>query len=294
MPRSIALGFFDGLHIAHMEVLRAAAAYKAQGLRPAVLLFSEHPQVVLGGTAPPMLLTDEARDTMLAGLGYEILRLPFRDVMSLPPERFFHEVLLGHFGAKALSCGFHYHFGKGAAGSPALLQPLCAQNQIALTVVPKVVYQNAPISSTRIRAALACGNIAVANAMLGRPFGYDFAVVVGDQLGRTLGAPTLNQLFPEGFAVPRFGVYSSETFVEGQWRASITNIGRRPTVQGAQLRSETHILAFSGNLYAQRVPVRLLCFLREERRFISLEALKGQIALDVFARGEMREGIPCE
>jgi riboflavin kinase/FMN adenylyltransferase len=137
------------------------------------------------------------------------------------------------------------------------------------------------VSSTRIREALGEGRLADANAMLGRPFGYAFTVTEGERIGRELGAPTLNQQFPPGFAVPKRGVYASQAFVEGAWRASVTNIGVRPCFGGAGLRSETHIMRFMGDLYGQRVPVRLLKYLRGERKFSSLEELKRQIERDI-------------
>jgi riboflavin kinase/FMN adenylyltransferase len=144
-----------------------------------------------------------------------------------------------------------------------------------------VEYKGEAVSSTRIRAELARGNLEDANAMLGRPFGYTLEVVEGEHIGRTLGAPTLNQRFPPGFAVPKYGVYASQAFAGGEWRASVTNIGVRPCFGGTQLQSETHILAFAGDLYGVRVPVRLLRYLRGERRFASLEELKEQIGKDI-------------
>jgi riboflavin kinase/FMN adenylyltransferase len=116
--------------------------------------------------------------------------------------------------------------------------------------------------------------------MLGRPFGYAFPVEEGEHIGRTLGAPTLNQAFPAGFAVPRHGGYASQAYVEGQWRPGVTNIGTRPSFAGGALRSETHVLGYTGDLYGQCVPVRLLRFLRPEKKFTDLAQLKQQILTD--------------
>ena len=272
MGRNIALGAFDGLHIAHCAVLRGADA---------VLLFAEHPQKVLRGSAPPQLLTDEERDERLQGMGIALLKVSFEEVARLGPEAFFCEVLLGRFGAAALRCGYHYRFGAGAAGDAAMLRALCRAHGLGLTVVPKVEYKGAAVSSTRIRAALRAGRMDDANAMLGRAFGYDFTVVEGERVGRTLGVPTLNQRFPEGFAAPRNGVYASQAYVGGRWRASVTNVGRRPCFASDELRSETHVIGFEGDLYGRKVPVRLLRYLRPERRFDSLDELKKQIERDI-------------
>jgi riboflavin kinase/FMN adenylyltransferase len=280
--RAIALGAFDGLHTAHRTVLaRAESLVEAEGLVPSVLLFDSHPQQFLRGCAPPQLLTDGDRDEMLRSMGLEILTVPFQDVMSYEPRRFFSEILLGHFGARALCCGYHYRFGRQGAGDPSLLLRLCAERGIRLEVVPMVKYGNAPVSSTRIRACLAQGNLDDANAMLGRPFGYAFAVENGARIGHALGVPTLNQRFPPGFAVPKYGVYASQAFAEGKWRPSVTNIGVRPSFGGHEPRSETHIVGFSGVLYGRKVPVRLLRYVREERRFGTAEELSRQIRKDI-------------
>ena len=119
--------------------------------------------------------------------------------------------------------------------------------------------------------------------MLGRPCCYDFTVVGGDRRGRKLGAPTINQFFPSGFVVPKFGVYASKTLVEGRYHPSVTNIGMRPTIGTQSLRSETYIMDFSGDLYGQNIEVSLLHFLRGEVRFESLDALRAQIAADAQA-----------
>jgi riboflavin kinase/FMN adenylyltransferase len=278
-----ALGVFDGLHLAHQAVLRGAKTLAERlGLRPAALLFERHPEELLLGSAPAQLMTDEARDKLLTEQGFALVKLPFASVMHNEPARFFHTVLLRQLNAAALCCGYHYRFGEHAAGGAAQLRRLCVQSGIPLSVVPRMDYQGEPISSTRVRAALADGQCALAAAMLGRPFGYAFVVERGAQLGRKLGAPTLNQSFPAGFCVPKRGVYTSETSVDGQWLPSITNIGCRPTLQDSQLlRSETHILRFEGDLYGRTTPVRLLRFQREEQPFASLEELARQIREDV-------------
>jgi len=278
LRRAIALGAFDGLHTAHMAVLKAAA--RQAGYAPAVLLFDEHPQRTLAGRAPPRLLTDRDRDSMLRALGLEILYAKFHEIKDMSARDFFGEVLLERFGAGALCCGYDYRFGAGALGDVEELRRLCGERGVLLRATPEIDYKGAPVSSTRIRQALREGCLEDANAMLGRPFGYAFPVEEGEQIGRTLGFPTLNQAFPAGFAVPRRGVYSSQAFVEGAWRPGVTNVGTRPTFAGEALRSETHIIGYAGELYGQLVPVRLLRFLRPERKFADLEELKRQIASD--------------
>ena len=279
MTRSIALGAFDGLHTAHMAVLEAAA--RQEGHVPAVLLFDQHPQQALQGLAPPRLLTDEHRDAMLRALGLELLYAKFNEIKDMPPRAFFQDILLKRFHAGALCCGYDYSFGASALGHVNELRALCVEHGVLLCATPEIDYGGAPVSSTRIRQALGEGNLPDANAMLGRPFGYAFPVECGRQVGRTLGAPTLNQAFPPGFAIPRHGVYASQAFVNNEWRPAVTNVGTRPCFEGDELRSETHVIGFAGDLYGQRIPVRLLRFLRPEQKFANIDDLKARIAADI-------------
>jgi len=272
MDRTIALGTFDGLHAAHRAVLRGANA---------VLLFDEHPQQLLQGNAPPKLLSHAQRAARLQKAGLALLHIPFEEIAGLCPEEFFAEILRKRYGATALRCGHNYRFGAKAAGDVSLLHALCNAHNMRLRVVPKVVYRGEAVSSSRIRTALQTGHISEANAMLGRAFGYTFEVMHGEHLGRVLGTPTLNQHFPPGFIVPHFGVYASRAYVNGQWHASLTNIGLRPSFASNALRSETHILGFDGDLHGKHVPVRLLRYIRAEKHFADLEQLKQQIARDL-------------
>ena len=279
MRRAIALGAFDGLHTAHMAVLETAA--RQVGHRPAVLLFDQHPLQALTGRAPPRLLTEEDRDGILRGLGLEILYATFSELMDMPPQAFFEDILLGRFNAGALCCGYDYSFGAGALGGVEELRALCGAHDVLLRATPEIDYKGTPVSSTRIRQALREGHPEDANVMLGKPFGYAFPVEAGGRIGRTLGSPTINQAFPLDFAVPRHGVYASQALVECGWKPGVTNIGTRPSFTGDELRSETHIIGFAGDLYGQRVPVRLLRYLRPERKFGDIEELKRQITADI-------------
>lgn len=281
--KSIALGVFDGLHAAHMAVLQEAGSRGQEaGFTPSAMLFPVHPAALLAGRAPPRLLMDEARDAMLRHMGLELLFVPFGEIHTLEPEVFVRDILVGRFGAGALACGYDYHFGKNAKGGAALLRALCDEYGLGFSVVPEMDYRGEAISSSRIRAALAEGNLADANAMLGRAFGYTLPVIEGGRIGRTLGAPTLNQMFQPGFCVPKHGVYQSETYIQNRWRPSVTNIGLRPSVDTQRrLRSETHVPGFAGDLYGREIAVRLLRFVREERAFGSLEELKEQIMRDI-------------
>ena len=147
-------------------------------------------------------------------------------------------------------------------------------------MAPEPVYECEPVSSTRIRAAIESGDIESANEMLGRPFRYRQLVVDGDKRGRLFGTPTINQYLPSGLAMPKHGVYMSVTEVEGKSYYSVTNIGIRPTIGTGPVSSETYILDFDGNLYGKYVDVRLLRYIRPERKFDSLDELMNHIKRD--------------
>lgn len=285
-PSAVALGTFDGLHKGHTAVIRSALAFKAQGLTPCVLLFDKHPQLVLTGKAPVAILPESLRLKELDEMGVRHFSVPFEDVRHLTATEFFSEVLIKRLHAKAVCCGYDYRFGHDGEGNAALLKSLCEKSGLAYRVTQAVNFEDLPISSTRIRTAVESGDLEAASAMLGRDFSYNFEVVGGKKLGRKLGVPTINQNFPEGFVIPKAGVYISRALIDGVWHSSVTDIGFRPTFNGSSLRSETSIVDFSGDLYGRRIEVALMKYLRAERKFSSPRALKEQIARDIQAARE--------
>lgn len=278
-PRAVALGSFDGIHMGHIAVINAALDLEKDGLRPAVLLFDTHPRTA-GGKAPPHIMTDSDRRAILEGMGVETRHISFLDIKDMSPEAFVRDVLAGEMSAGAVCCGYNYRFGAGASAGVEELAALCRRYALGLRVAARVDYDGEPVSSTRIRALIEGGGIAEANAMLGRAFSYKLTVVRGDGRGRLLGAPTANQLFPEGFVVPRFGVYASRAYVGGAAYPSVTNIGMRPTIGTRTVLSETHIIGFSGDLYGREVRVEPRRYLRGEKKFASLGELAAQIDED--------------
>lgn len=282
---ALALGNFDGVHIGHRAVIGAAVQMARRWeLLPGAVIFQEHPQKALRGSAPAQLCNGRIRLRAFEAAGAQtVCVLDFERIRGLSPEAFVERILVRGLHARALACGYDYRFGADRAGDADLLRQLCTRYGIRFAMAQEVDFDGLPVSSTRIRTALEEGRVEQANAMLGRPFCYDFTVVGGDHRGRKLGAPTINQYFPAGFVVPKFGVYASHTLVKGRVYPSVTNIGLRPTIGTQSLRSETYIMDFSGDLYGQNIEVSLLHFLRGEIRFDSLEALRAQIAADAGA-----------
>ena len=270
-----ALGSFDGLHLGHRQVI--GNTLSVPGLRPAVITFQQNPSVSLQKKPVPLLTTNEQKLALLEEMGVEVVYLlPFDRIRDMEPEDFV-EALYRVCRIRALSCGFNFRFGKNGRGDAGLLKELCREKGIELSVTPPVSVAGETVSSTRIRACLEQGDVQQAGQLLGRPFGYDFEVTHGRQLGRTWGTPTINQPFPAGYVLPRFGVYASLVEVEGQKYYGVTNIGVKPTVGSDCALSETWIPEFSGDLYGKKVPVELLDFIRPERKFDSLEQLKNEI-----------------
>jgi len=278
---AIALGSFDGLHRGHMAVIEKAVRQKENGLRPIAVTFKEHPQKYLNGSTPPLIFSGIVKERAFKDAGISLYELDFADIMRLTPEEFFEKILINKLHAAFISCGYNYRFGINGTGDAELLKELCEKKDIEFCVAPKVEFENEPISSTRIRQAILAGDIEKANMMLGRPFSYCEKVVSGDHIGRKLGAPTINQFFPENHIIPKFGVYISKVEIDGRFYRAVTNIGIRPTLELKVPRSETCIIDFSGDLYGRHIEVFLLKYLRPELIFEGLDSLKGQIMSDI-------------
>lgn len=278
---AVALGNFDGLHKGHLAVINEAVIQKHNGLLPVVLIFNIHPRQKLSGNAPKKIMTVASQIKEISKLGATVEILDFEDVMNMSPEEFVRDVLIEKFNAAYVSCGFNFRFGKNGAGNTRILNELCEKHSVKLSVANEQTADGECISSTKIRNALQNGEIERANTMLGRHFSYDFEVVHGAGIGaKLIGFPTINQIFPEDHIVPKSGAYSSAAVIDGKLYPAMTNIGIRPTVGGTQTRSETFILGFSGDLYGTNTQVKLISYIREEKKFPSLEALSAQLKKD--------------
>lgn len=268
-PAAVALGLFDGVHLGHAAVIGAARdCAREEGLRCAVFTFEG------GQKGQKHLLTEEQKHRELAALGVETCyQPPFESFCALSPEDFFSEMLAGEYNAKILVCGENFAFGAKRAGNAALLGRLCEARGMALKVAPMAGYKGQAVSSSRIRAALAEGNMEDVNAMLGRPYEIDYPVRHGRGLGGKLGFPTLNQCFSEDIQPPAYGVYATRTLIDGRAWPSATGWGTRPSVDDGPPSCETFIPGFEGELYGLCPRVRFYKKLAAPRRFASLDEL---------------------
>jgi len=290
---AVALGYFDGIHIGHRAVLeKALQASKDKNLIPVVMLFDIHPRKLISGIVPPMLMSEEQKRDALLKMGFRVVDFNFKEAMNFSPEEFSDKVLSEKLNAKFVSCGYDYHYGKGGKGNADTLRTALSLKGIEVCTLQAVELQGEIVSSTKIRQLIAEGRIEKANRMLGKEFSYHILVEKGDGLGHTMGTPTINQYFPEDFIVPKYGVYASKVKIEGKVFAAVTNVGVRPTVGGTSLRSETCIFDFSENLYGKKIEVFLTKYLREEKKFSSVDELKKAIHNDIEnARKIYKEGL---
>ncbi len=278
-PCVVALGNFDGVHAGHAALI-GEGKRRAEEAGLSLLALTFLPESL---PHPPALLTGkEERETLLRAAGAdEVVFLPFGEVCTMSPEVFVREVLIARYDAKIAVSGFNYRFGYRAAGDTDTLCRLMREAGRDAVVTDAVLYRGEPVSSSRIREALADGDVDGAAAMLRRPVSWSLPVLHGKALGRTLGFPTINQVPPAGHAIPRHGVWRAEVEIDGKIFPALTNIGVRPTVDhDGRIDYETWIKGYRGDLYGRVLTVTLKGFLRDERRFSSEEELKKQIEVD--------------
>jgi riboflavin kinase / FMN adenylyltransferase len=283
--RSIALGTFDGVHRGHRRVIAAAVeGARERGLRPAVVTFDPHPLQVLRPDEPPRVLTTtDTKAALVAGLGVEeLVAIPFTPEFSRQSaDEFSGGVLLRALDARRVSVGANFRFGHGASGDTESLR---AHPEFETVVVPLVEHGGAPVSSSRIRALVAEGDVSGAAELLEAPFRLIGEVVRGEARGRELDMPTVNLRPPPGLVVPAAGIYAARAHGDalGTDVPAAVSIGVRPTFEDdGDLRVEAHLIGFDGDLYGQTVWLEFLERLRDEVKFDSAEALQRQMRADV-------------
>jgi riboflavin kinase/FMN adenylyltransferase len=292
---AVTVGNFDGVHLGHAALCEAVVreARAASG-EAAALTFDPHPSRVLAPERAPATLTTIAqRAELLAGLGVDrVAVVPFtRELSHVPAEEFARRLLSEALGARVVVVGFNFRFGSGRKGDVTALEVLGRTLGFRVVAVPPVVVDGAPVSSTRVREALARGAVEAAAGLLGRDYFVDGAVIRGVGRGRTLGIPTAN-LDPVNEILPGGGVYAARVRVPGEAQsvAAVVNVGRRPTFGGGATLVEAHLLDFEGDLYGRELRVAFAARLRDEQRFSGPDVLKKQIARDVAAARQLLRG----
>ena len=281
-PTAVALGVFDGVHLGHRAVLHTALQLCRDGENiPCVFTFRK--EEIISKKGAKYLYPFDMRCDMMSECGIRRFYCPsFAEMQAMSGRDFAKDILHEGMNAAHICCGKNFRFGASASCDAHDLEQLGTEFGFQVHIVDDVQRDGMTVSSTEIRKLLSNGEIEKANQFLGEPYRIYQEVSHGAQLGRTIGFPTINQLFREGQLVPRFGVYASETSVNGRWYPSLTNIGMKPTVNYAGLPlAETYIREFSGDLYGKPLTVRLLRFIRPEMKFSSVEELHKQMTKDL-------------
>ena len=275
-----ALGFFDGVHIGHGALLETCREVAREGRQSSgVVTFSSHPDTLVLGQTPRLLNTPEDRERLLRRrYGVDtVVTLPFDKKMRDMPWKVFLELLRREYGAAGFVCGADFRFGAGGTGNAGLLAIYCRSESLPWAVVPEQTLDGIRISSTYIRELIENGEMSTAVKFLGHPHILTGQVIHGRHLGSTLGIPTANLRLPAELAVPKYGVYMCLCVIDGKESPAVTNVGVRPTVSGQDVTVEPWILDYEGDLYGREITLEFYRFLRPERKFPDLQALKAEI-----------------
>jgi riboflavin kinase / FMN adenylyltransferase len=277
VPRSVAIGTFDGVHLGQREVIRGADT---------VLTFDPHPLAVIHPEATPKLIAPfPVKRDLLASLGVkEMVVIPFdRGFSEQTAEEFVQEILIERLGATQVSVGENFRFGQGAKGTADLLH---SHSEFETRVVPLVEVAGETVSSSHIRGLVAAGDVAQAAEFLGEPFLFEGEVVNGDRRGRELGVPTANLVPDDAYVAPGHGVYAATA----AGYPTAVNVGVRPTFDtGRGLLIEAHLIGFEGDLYGQQLRIAFLERMRGEKRFESVDELVEQMQRDLIEAREIAE-----
>jgi riboflavin kinase / FMN adenylyltransferase len=268
-PRHVAIGTFDGVHIGHRRVIDDADT---------VLTFDPHPlSIIHPEAAPKLIMPFDVKRDVIEGLGVsELVIIPFDEEFSkINAKDFSSEILVERLGAEQVSVGENFRFGAKAKGDPEML---ASRTEFSTRVVPLVEVDGETVSSSRIRALIAAGEVDAAMRCLGAPYLLEGEVVEGDRRGRDLGFPTANIVPSDEYVYPGHGVYAA--FANGHPAA--VNVGVRPTFEtGRGMLVESYLIDFDGDLYGRPLRVAFIARLRGEKRFASVEELVAQMHRDV-------------
>lgn len=294
-PFVATIGNYDGVHRGHRRILDEVTSLAARsGGTSLVVTFDPHPvAVVAPSRAPRLLATRRQKLDALAAAGIDAVLVVAFDAATaaLDGEAFLAELLLPRVPLAAVRVGAGFRFGRGRGGDLALLERVGRARGFDVAGVAHVTVDGETVSSSAIRAAVESGDVERAAAMLGRPFATEGEVIRGDGRGRKLSFPTAN-VAVENELIPRRGVYVTEAMVLAARYPSVTNVGTRPTFGGESLVVETHLLDFDDDLYGERIEVRFLARLRDERRFAGMDELADQIARDRAAAAAFFQRLP--
>lgn len=280
---AVALGNFDGLHIAHMHVIENSITYaRAHGIQSGVLLFDRHTMSGTGSAEVPLITTIRQKLAILERTGVDFVYITkFDEVFMRKTPRQFAQFLADRLHARAVCVGYDYRFGAGASGDVTLLSALGNQYGFTVSVADAVKLDGQIVGSTYIRRLIEGGNMRRAAKFLGRYFSLEGVVVKGLQNGRKMGFATANIAERPDMVIPQFGVYAGYVTVGTERYRSVINVGKNPTFDADKVTIESHLLHFDRDIYEQCIRVEFVEKIRDDKKFASIEALKKQIQQDV-------------
>ncbi len=275
----VAVGSFDGIHLGHKSMLdRLVKEAKTKKLPAVVFTFNPHDNP----KNSKLLALPEKKYELLKENGVDLVATaPFSALKNIEAEAFARDFLFEGMGAVCILCGYDFRFGKERKGDCKLLKDLLSEKGVDIITPEAFLFENCPVSSTAIRNLLSLGEIEKANCLLGRDFSFKGEIIHGAKLGRTLGFPTANQLYPDELVQIPFGVYAVTVSVENKKYFGVANFGVKPTVcDNSKPLCETYLFDYDGDCYGIHAEICFKKFIRSEKRFSSLEELKNQIEKD--------------
>lgn len=284
---SLALGFFDGVHIGHKEVIRKAVSYaRENGLKSAVVTFSSHPAEKFNKNFEGYVMPPAERFEYFEKLGVDYCwALDFEKLTHVSAENYIKAILVQSFAPKAITSGFNHHFGKNREGSTELLKELSLRYGYNYFEIPPVLINNVTVSSSIVREFIQCGDIKNLNKFLGHDFLIKGNVQTGEKIASKLGFKTANLNYPQKCTKLKFGVYGVNLNFDGTLYKGIANFGVKPTfcpnIPYHEPVLEVHILDFNNDIYNQNVTVDFKKFIRPEKKFNSCDELINQIKADI-------------
>lgn len=282
--RVVVLGNFDGVHKGHAKLIELARQ-SAEGFPVCVYTFNQNTSPFKSGS---LLTTNEEKTEYIKHHGVdEIFFDDFSRVKDMTPEEFCEKVLIETLGCEIAVCGENFGFGKNRSGNAQNLSQIMTSFSKKAIVSPLYFYKEKAVSSSAIRELIISGNVSEATALLGREYAFTSEIIHGMELARKLGFPTVNQLFPEGKAKPKNGVYISLCTFDGKEYHAVSNVGTKPTVthdgKDAPIICESHLIGFKEDIYGKPVTVKFIKKLRDETKFDSLEKLSEAVKNDVLS-----------
>ena len=276
---AVAIGFFDGVHLAHRElILSAIGEARARGIASGVVTFASESSIK---SKTPRLYSTEDRLAIIESLGVDFTVIcDFSEIAGLTGEEFVRHTLAGDIGAVCATAGYNFRFGRGASSGADDLVKYMRECRGDAVIKEAYLYEGAPLSSTVIRSLLSNGEVQTARDLLVSPYFVSGEVTHGNGVGRGLGFPTLNLDHPEGRVKLKHGVYRCVALISGELYDAVTNVGICPTFEERGSHLEAHLIDFNKNVYGERIRLFFLGYLREERKFASADELAAQIKLD--------------